>query len=103
MSTMNKTPLVDELSLSDLLDTCIASVLFYAGNVAYNKTAIQSGTHNGHVASRAVDGDIGPNLAHGRCAHPADDNRQPAWWFVDLGEVYQINYIVFFARNKLYG
>ena len=78
--------------------------------MAYNKTAHQIGTfrddatYKDHVAPRAVDGDIGPNLAHGRCAHPADDdNKEPAWWSVDLGDLYQITDIVFFARNANYG
>ena len=84
--------------------------MFLSGNVAYNKTAHQIGTYRDnaeykdHVASRAVDGDIGPNLAHRHCAHPADDvNMKPAWWSVDLGDLYQINDIVFFARDGYYG
>ena len=83
---------------------------FLSGNVAYNKTAHQIGTYRDnadykdHAASMAVDGDIGPNLAGGYCSHPADDdNRQPAWWSVDLGDLYQITDIVFFARNAYYG
>ena len=93
--------------MSDLID-----IILLSGNVAYNKTAHQIGTYKDnvhvgyqtHVALRAVDGDIGPILADGCCAHPADDvNRQPAWWSVDLGDLYQINSIVFFARNEYYG
>ena len=78
---------------------------FYSGNVAYNKTASQLGNYNGHMAPRAVDGDIGPNLDGNHCAHPDNNNGQqpPAWWSVDLGNQYEISNIVLFARNSHYG
>ena len=71
--------------------------------MAYGKTASQVGAWGRYVASLAVDGDIRPGLGNGSCSHPDNVNRQPAWWSVDLGDVYQINSIVFFARNEYYG
>ena len=69
--------------------------------MAYGKTVYQTGAYYGYGASLAVDGDIGPNLADGHCSHP-DNDGQPAWWSVDLGDLYQITSIIFFARNKFY-
>ena len=79
--------------------------LFYSGNVAYNKTASQLGNFNVYVAPRAVDGHIEPTLADNHCAHPDNMKGQPppAWWSVDLGDLYQISNIVLFARNSHYG
>ena len=71
--------------------------------MAYGKTASQVGAWDGYGASLAVDGDIGPDLDGGSCSHPAAIYRQLAWWSVDLGDVYQMNSIVFFARNGHYG
>ena len=86
--------------LSDLIDI----ICLLSGNVAYNKKAHQLGTYRDHVAPRAVDGDIGPGLGGGHCAHPADDlNKEAAWWSVVLGDLYQITDIVFFARDGYYG
>ena len=78
----------------------------YTGNVAYNKTASQLGNYDGHMAPRAVDGDIGPKLGDNHCAHPDNNNdgkQPPAWWSVDLGNQCEISNIVLFARNQLYG
>ena len=55
------------------------------------------------MAPRAVDGDIGPYLGGNQCAHPDNNNGQPAWWSVDLGNLYDISNIVLFARNQNYG
>ena len=70
--------------------------------MAYGKTASQVGAYDGYGASLAVDGDIGPDLGGEHCSHPDNENSQPAWWSVDLGDLYQITDIVFFARNDLY-
>ena len=73
--------------------------------MAYGKTAsqVQVRDWGGYVASLAVDGDIGPDIGSGSCSHPATHSGQPAWWSLDLGDVYQINNIVFFARDGYYG
>ena len=71
--------------------------------MANGKTASQVGAWGGYGASLAVDGDIGPDLDGGSCSHPDDVNKEAAWWSVDLGDVYQITDIVFFARNGYYG
>ena len=62
--------------------------------MAYGKTASQVGAWGGYGASLAVDGDIGPDLSGGHCSHPDNENSQPAWWSVDLGDLYQITDIV---------
>ena len=72
--------------------------------MAYGKTASQVGDWKGYmyVASLAVDGDIGPDVGSGSCSHPATHSGQPAWWSLHLGDVYQINNIVFSARDGYY-
>ena len=55
------------------------------------------------MAQRAVDGDIGPYLPDGHCSHPDNDDGQPAWWSVDLGNQYEITSVILFARNRFYG
>ena len=61
---------------------------FYStkGNLAFGKTADQSGTYGSHVASRAVDGHVGPGLNSQRCAHTnSPSSGQYSWWRVNLG------------------
>ena len=85
-----------------LLTSSNLIILFHAGNVAYGKTANQSGTYKDKIAPRAVDGNITADLAGGRCAHPDNVKGKPAWWSVDLGDLFKISDIVFFARNHHY-
>ena len=73
----------------------------YIDNVARNKPAYQVGTWGSvHVASRAVDGYINPNINDGYCAHPdSKDSSVRAWWYVDLEDTYRISAIVLFNRQ----
>ena len=53
-----------------------------------------------HVASRAVDGYINPNINDGYCAHPeSKDTSKRAWWYVDLEDSYRISNIILFNRQ----
>ena len=72
--------------------------MIISGNVAYQKTASQSGTSFQHPPELAVDGDTYQKLDAGRyCANPSGGTRDnPAWWQVDLGQehvVYNVTVI----------
>ena len=57
-----------------------------------------------HVASRAVDGNINPNIDDGYCAHPdSKDTSVRAWWYVDLEGTYRVAAIVLFNRLESEG
>ena len=73
------------------------------GNVAYGKTANQSGILNEWDASRAVDGGTNPDANHGSCAHPNRPNWNPALWSADLGHMHEIFNITLFTRDSDYG
>ena len=72
-----------------------------SGNVAYHKSASQadlSGWAKRWPASRAVDGNTNPNMAHGHCAHPESDPGGRAWWMVDLVDTYNISKVTIYNR-----
>jgi len=60
------------------------------GTAANGKTATQSSTWGGNVASRSLDGDYGNyRMDSGKCSHtnPSTD----PWWQVDLKRVYSLS------------
>jgi FkbM family methyltransferase len=67
---------------------------YSAQSLARGKPATQSSTYAGYTASRGVDNVLtGPVNVH---THPKDNN---AWWQVDLGEVCDINRLMFVDRS----
>jgi hypothetical protein len=71
--------------------------VFSPPNLAFSKTAIQSSTLNGGVASRATDGDTNGNWFASSVSH-TDFNAQ-AWWHVDLGTIAEIGKVVLYNRT----
>ena len=70
-----------------------------ATNIARGKPATQSSTLNGGVASRAVDGILAPDTAHGCTAtNGANDDNQ--WWKLDLQRPYAIKEIKIFINGE---
>ena len=67
-------------------------------NVAQGKTATQSSTVFGAVASRAVDGNTFGRWSGRSVTHTALDGVDP-WWQVDLGGLYDISEIKIFKRS----
>jgi len=75
--------------------------IFTGQNVALGKPTSQFPVAWFHsFADNAVDGHIGSDVEEGRCAHPSIDNNNPAWWMVDLKDVYTIIGIRIFNRNR---
>lgn len=66
-------------------------------NLAQGKTASQSSTAHGGVASRAVDGNIDGVWANGSVTHTS--NQSQSWWQVDLGATVDIAQIDIFNRS----
>ncbi|XP_070562262.1 uncharacterized protein [Ptychodera flava] len=61
-------------------------------NIARNKWAIQSSTHQDNYASRAVDDVINPDSSGGlSCAITGNQTGEAGWWKVDLGQVYCVS------------
>ena len=78
------------------------SVLIFkiSGNVAFEKTASQGpNTDFTYEASYANDGDHNRNSGMRGCAWAFSPNMVPAWWEVDLGDDYVINYISVTTRD----
>ena len=69
------------------------------GNVAYNKTATQSGTRVDFIAGAAVDGDTDSNMRHHHCAHPDAKPGANAWWTVDLTEQHRLDRVIIYNRG----
>ena len=71
------------------------------------KNATQIGTHyyRGYVftADLAVDGNTDPDAYNNSCAIP-DSYQQniPCWWYVELGDVYQITQVILYNREDPY-
>jgi hypothetical protein len=66
-------------------------------NLALNKTATQSSTGYGGVASRAVDGNTNGNFNNNSVAHT--NNEAQPWWQVDLGAVGNLTTIEVYNRT----
>jgi glucose/arabinose dehydrogenase len=68
-----------------------------ANNLALGQPAVQSGTENGGLASRAVDGNTSGIFSAGSVTH-TPQTRTPLWE-VDLGSVFDIGSIEIFNRT----
>ncbi|XP_070537128.1 uncharacterized protein [Ptychodera flava] len=75
------------------LPTCTA-----LENIAFNKTATQSSTDYGGVASLAVDDDVTGDFSGGSCSHTVEQT--DPWWQVDLAGFYDVDTIVITNRNE---
>jgi hypothetical protein len=71
----------------------------YLDDLALGRSATQSSTAFGGVASRAVDGST--NGAYNAGSVTSTDNDANAWWQVDLGETYSLTSINLFNRTDL--
>ncbi|XP_055956407.1 multiple epidermal growth factor-like domains protein 10 [Patella vulgata] len=75
-------------------------------NVAYNKPTKQSSTYTEEnvkdtisLAYHAVDGNTDNHWEDGHCTHTAD-NTGSDWWCVDLQQIYNIDSIKLFNRDR---
>ena len=66
-------------------------------NIAVNKTAIQSSTAYGGVASRAVDGNTDGDWSQNSVTHTS--STEHPWWQVDLGTTYDVSAIEVWNRT----
>jgi hypothetical protein len=67
-------------------------------NLAAGKPATQSSTHEGGVASRAVDGITDGEWNKGSVTHTQIDTPQP-WWQVDLQSVQEVGTVTLYNRT----
>ncbi len=72
-------------------------------NVALGKTAMQSGTVSGGVASRAIDGDTNGRFGGNSVTHTTSGQGSFPWWQVDLGSVHDIDSIKLHNRTDCCG
>lgn len=79
-----------------------AECMVLADNLAVGKTASQSSTDYGAVASRAVDGNIEGAWASNSVTHTASTDTN-AWWMVNLGQRYHIYGVVIHNRHEAVG
>ena len=75
------------------------------GNVAYGKTARQSGQYANYAPDYGVDGVLGssPGDGNANCAHPDNDDGEAAWFVVDLGSIHRIFNVTLFNTYDLGG
>lgn len=91
------------LPRATMLATCMAALLAAAPaagaqNVAEGRAAFQSSNWAASAtADRAVDGSTNGSYAAGSVAHTGFDLN--AWWYVDLGDTYDISTITLFNRT----
>ena len=77
--------------------------LIIPGNVAYNKSAVQTGVWGELTADKAVDGLLDSHGEGNRyCAHPNTPNN-PAMWTVDLGDSHRLYNITIYNRGDTGG
>lgn len=81
----------------------LAAAPAHAQNVAQDKAAYQSSTWSGSFTypGNAVDGDTDGDFWSGHVSHTALDEN--AWWYVDLGEAYDIGSITLWNRTDCCG
>lgn len=81
----------------------LAEVQVFSGstNLAQGKTATQSSTGFGGVASRAVDGNTSGNFNNNTVTHTATTGNE--WWEVDLGSLQAIDQIAVWNRDSTMG
>jgi hypothetical protein len=88
-------------ALTALLLGALGTVAGSAGaqNAALGKAAYQSSTWSGTFTypGNAVDGDTDGDFWNGHISHTALDD--DAWWYVDLGEAYDISSITLWNRT----
>eukprot|EP00058_Branchiostoma_floridae_P006584 XP_002592072.1 hypothetical protein BRAFLDRAFT_104759 [Branchiostoma floridae] len=85
-------------------ETDVLNCLPTGVNVALGKTAFQTSTYGGAVASLAVDGNTDTNFIAGSCSRTAGHletqaTSNPTWW-VDLGQSYVVDRVVIFNRGE---
>ncbi|XP_050399853.1 multiple epidermal growth factor-like domains protein 10 [Patella vulgata] len=70
-------------------------------NIALGKPTAQSTTYfdSRSSSSKAVDGSTGNNWSSGQCTH-TNENTVGGWWCVDLQQIYKIDTIKLFNRDK---
>lgn len=65
--------------------------VLFSDNVAYGKKANQSGVYKSFTAESAVDGVLeDPTIVTEHCAHPSNNNSQPAWFYMDFDDIHRI-------------
>jgi len=69
-----------------------------------DKSTNQTGTFGGLTSDKAVDGrlyDPSDDQNDQRyCAHPLNDEGQPAEWWIDLGEMYKIHSVTLYNTGN---
>lgn len=66
----------------------------YFDNLALGKPTKQSGQHDEHASSKAVDGDSYPTRSYAQTT-----NYSRSWWEVDLKNIYTIREVVITAGS----
>ena len=74
--------------------------VYFSGNLAFKKSATQTGNYGGMIANRSLDGYVDGGQPH--CSHP-DAGRTSAWWMVDLGDNYVISSVTIYSGVKADG
>ena len=69
-----------------------------ATNVALGKSSSQSSTTNNGLSSKAVDGNTNRVFSGGSVTQTLQENNP--WWQVDLGRVYELDYIYIYNRDR---
>ena len=74
--------------------------------MALEKPATQVGTfpstHYVFTADRAVDGNTDPDVYRNSCAFFESWTLNiPCWWYVELGDVYQITQVILYNRRHV--
>ncbi|XP_071953877.1 hyalin-like isoform X2 [Antedon mediterranea] len=80
----------DDIGLQTVLST---------GKVAYQSTTYSSGRISYH-AELAVDGDTSSDFSSGSCSRTAASAGATAFWYVDLGDTYSIDYVNVFPATQ---
>ena len=70
----------------------------FSGNLAFRKSATQTGLYGGMVANKSLDGYVDGGQPH--CSHPDAAEGISAWWMVDLGDNYVISSVTIYSGNK---
>jgi len=69
-----------------------------ATNIALGKSTSQSSTTNSGLSSRAVDGNKNGIYSRGSVTHTDIENNP--WWQVDLGRIYELDYLYIYNRHR---
>ncbi len=59
--------------------------------------------HSYATADKAVDGDPDPVMENEKCIHANNEDQpppQPAWWYVDLGQEYDVYAVKIHTRDR---